>query len=812
MNTFKKATKRITAVAASAALVSSAVFGAGLSAYPSNFVKSGEFDGTVVIGATADSAAATSIISDLASELSGDSEKVKITAKMTSTDGGDIVSAIKEKSSLNYGDSFTDLIEELDEDSTDLLADGSVDNEDYTQTLTLVAADADSEFNYKYFKEVKGETEAAEGLFFKDGATFATYTLDLTELGDISTSDVQKDVEGEELTIMGNEFTIVDIDTNKLELIGGANKVSLGEGETSSVSIDGVSYEVEIQSVSGTGNDAKILLTINGESKSIDLNDVEEVAGISVAVTEIVSSNRDSVKGYASLVVGGQKLSFGSSSIEINDESVDDLYDDYKVDTTWSAKVLTINYRTDVDVLLEEGDSLNDVLFGAFTLSYDGTNEVEYSTVEITSTTDSVEFSGNLYNGKAIPSEFMISAIDSLDIPASLDNFQLGAEDTRIIFTGSDLATAGAGVTVSELDNSLDLLNHTVSGTVTFDLGLSTTDLDDLMFFTLEGKKEDMHLFQVSSSDEDKEGKSVISFDDILKSSMNGDDLEAADIKDKLDSVTFDAAGKTVSVDVSELSELSGEVTVGAKKSALYLENELMMNFEAAEAATNQLVFSYSSDADSDESATLTTTFTVQYDQHNTEAKSEDIALSISAGMSLADMGKSSDYQLGVDKYGTRVIVNDEDDNSVKIMVPSEEVVGKVSFNFGAAGSSVETYTVDADMADAKVAELEEAGYTVSTEKVSSEAVEFDITAPVMASEVSGTEDMIVVGGPAVNAVAASLLGEGVVGVEEGEAVVRYFADVNSVLVYGYDLAGTTAAAAKLNAGGLTGSEVKVNE
>ncbi|NQZ85426.1 MAG: hypothetical protein HRU03_06930, partial [Nanoarchaeales archaeon] len=58
--------------------------------------------------------------------------------------------------------------------------------------------------------------------------------------------------------------------------------------------------------------------------------------------------------------------------------------------------------------------------------------------------------------------------------------------------------------------------------------------------------------------------------------------------------------------------------------------------------------------------------------------------------------------------------------------------------------------------------------------------------------------------------VAASLLGEGVVGVSEGEAVIRFFAEENSVLVYGYDAAGTVAAANKLNAGGLTGEEVLV--
>lgn len=824
MNTFKKATKRITAVAASAALVSSAVFGAGLSNYPTNFVDNGEFEGAVVIGAEADSAAATSIISDLAAELSGDSEKVKITAKMTSTDGGDIVSALDDKTTLNYGGSFD--IEKLDEDSTDLLSDSDLDNKDYEQTLSFVGTKA--KFDYKLFTEVDANT-ATDGLYFENGASFAQYDLTFTDalsLTATSSDAANQKFVGETLTIMGNEFTVLEISTTELTLVGGANKVSLGEGESSSVSVDGVSYEVEVQSV----DEKKVLVTINGESKSVDFDEVEDIAGVTVGITEIVDSDRDSVKGYATLVIGGQKIKFdGSSEIELNDEDFSDVHEDYEISASWvgtsGSEKLAITYEIDDEILLAEGDSLTDSLFGAFTLSYDGVNDVEYSELVITSDKDSVDFSGNLYNGEAIPSEFQVS-VDETVLAANKDVFYLGSDDERIIFSGSQIVgNASSSTVVSSLDETytgLAVSADTTNTATSLDLNLSNAllDMDNVIFFTQETDKEDMHLYQVTSTKDDTTpGDSEISFDDLI-GNTDLNDRNANDLESDLESQTFaDSLSDIVTVVLASLSENTAETRNGrtGTDSTLYLENEMLLNFQDAEAG-NTMTLSYSTDADADAESILNEKIVIDFEQVVDGSNVDDteaVKLTLTDGsVSLAgeEFADDSDYDLYVDSYGTMVKFDTEDYKSVTISVPEEEVFGKISFNFGAAGSSVETFTVDADMADAKVAELEEEGYTVSTEKVSSESVEFDITAPVMASEVSGNEDMIVVGGPAVNSVAVSLLGEGVVGVEEGEAVVRYFAEANSVLVYGYDLAGTVAAANKLNAGGLTGEEVKVNE
>ena len=104
-NAFIKATKRITAVATSAVMASSAVFGAGLSNYPDNFNNTGV---SVVVGASAqasDSTAASAIIDSLKTETM----KYEVTyTKSTGGGGGDTVDAVRSNAELNYGEMLGD--------------------------------------------------------------------------------------------------------------------------------------------------------------------------------------------------------------------------------------------------------------------------------------------------------------------------------------------------------------------------------------------------------------------------------------------------------------------------------------------------------------------------------------------------------------------------------------------------------------------------------------------------------------------------------------------------------------------------------
>ncbi|NQZ85416.1 MAG: hypothetical protein HRU03_06880 [Nanoarchaeales archaeon] len=920
-NKFKKATRRITAVAATALMVSSSVFGASLSDYPQNFVSSGEFDGQVVIGGNSDAAAATSVISDLKSDLMG-GEKVKITAKMAASGSGAIMSAIDSKETLNFGEKLEDVAEDLDDSTNILLDDEELDGDKYTQTLTL----KNGRLEYDIFDDLD-ETVARHGLVYDGDAAYAEYVIDFSDMiTDAGTTDTTwEDLVGESMMIMGNEFTVISLSDTQLELVGGSNKISLGEGESTTVSVDGVSYEIMIQSVSSSSSKEEVLLTVNGETVSIDQGDVEDVSGVTIAVTDLVPSSRDSIKGYASLVVGGQKINFEPGKVEINDEDFTDIYPDYDVTATFDSipntfDTLTITYKVDEFTSLKDGDSLIDPLFDSFMLTYNGLNNVEYSEFNIRSGKDEIKFSGNIHDGNSVPSEFKLTTDDT-----STGQLYLGSDKKRIYHKGSDLSfdtikfddgystgitntgtvattgvvaartfttnlnvtanlkgTGGNSITLEIIANTsttngvdsvvvtgtaIVVNAHTV-GTVT-NLQISNAinnnaDAAKLVKVTGESgtagvaqaatalqnganlalSTNSLAKFSLSVDDSDVQSNmffSRVKDDDFFLYEIGGIDKVdfEADFKDLFASSTesnVDMAKLVGTLDLSQGNPLSGYnnsfniTTLNLGLSELYLENELIMDFTNVEHpslmstadTSRNLIFKYHSDIEMDDTADgyEDNKFEISFARDASDFDTDAIHIKLSSLVNnfimSTDVVEDSDFEISIDHYGTRVTVDTDDFSSIKIEVPNKEVQGLVDINFGGAAPQVSTYTVDKASADAKVKQLEDDGYTVTTETVSTMAVSFDITAPVMASDVTGMSDMVVIGGPAANMVAAKLLGVPfpsfgeASGLEEGEAVVRYFSNSNSVLVYGWDAAGTVAAANKLNSGGLSGSSVDV--
>lgn len=824
MSKFAKATKRITAVAASAALVSSAVFGASLGSYPNNFVSDGEFDGKVVVGASADAmdtASATSIIDNLKDEFSGSSEKVRITYK-SSSEGGEEVDAVKSTSQLNYGETLGSVTETggFDDSDADVLEDGKFDNgisdEDYEQTITL----SNGVFNYALRDEVEGVDEIANGIFYSNDQAFATYTLDLKNAINLSTpstqSDLDDDMVGKTLTIMGNEFTIGSItrdtdDLDKLELLGGANKVSLGEGESTTVTIDGNSFEVSVQSVSTD----KVLISVNGQSKSIDEFDTEDLGGVTIAVTDIVSSSRDLVKGYAELVVGGQKVTIedGNTLVKVNDEDVDDLFEGYEVyadmsDSQAGMDTITITYQVSEDTLLEAGDSLNDVLFDAFELVYEGTNNPEYSTVELTSADDDVKIDGELINGEDV--DGLMIHMDSAN-----NVYLTGDQDSdRIFYSGS----VYMNIDSDNGTNGISAINSS-SGA----LPVQTGGAIDMLQFNLADSSIDGSGFIVYSDDDEQY---LYEIDSVDTNDNEVDVTEYFDGKDK-DGLTATEFG--TDLEVSNLGNGVGTFTnfslSNLSTPVIGFANELLIDFDEVEsialaAAGGNLTVSLDEDVDGDNAADELENFNISIGFDT--GSDDEFTLTVGSSSHFVNSGNEdnkdgdNDVQTLVTVYGTKVEYDNDEKTWVKIMTPEEQVYANVNLVFGGSGSVSESVTVAAAEAEAKVAELEEEGYTIVEEvTMTQEEVEFDVTAPVTDADVSGASDMIVVGGPAVNAVARELLGIEAytmedAGVAAGEAVVQYFADSNSVLVYGYAAEDTKAAAEKLNAGGLTGDLVNV--
>jgi hypothetical protein len=93
------------------------------------------------------------------------------------------------------------------------------------------------------------------------------------------------DVGSNTIELFGTEYTISsDSDADTLILFGGANKQTLTEGETATVDVGGVSYEVSLIGVSDTDT---VIVQVDTVSRTIDEGNSRKIEGLEVYVEEV---------------------------------------------------------------------------------------------------------------------------------------------------------------------------------------------------------------------------------------------------------------------------------------------------------------------------------------------------------------------------------------------------------------------------------------------------------------------------------------------------------------------------------------------
>lgn len=870
----KNATKKIVAVATSAAVVSSTVFASGLANYPSNFVEDDKFMGQVVIGSEADSAAAVSIINDLKAQFSGEEEMVKVSYQKTESADGETVKFAESGESWNFGEANSDvrtsMFDEADSESIlsdELTFDNGLSDEDYSQELSF----DDNAVKFEHTLRDEHSDEISTHLFVDNGDNgyISKYVLELDNalVGADAAGDSGNFV-GETLEVLGNEYTITEVgfDTtlgiDKLGLIGGANKISLGESEETTVSVDGKDYTVSIQSVSNN----EVLLTVNGESNSIDEYDTEQLGGITIAVTDLVDSSRDSVKGYAEIVIGGNEILLeNGQEVKVNDEEISDVYEDYKVVSTftnsgtndeWTGFELAYSTDDTDGILLTAGDSWEDKVFNKFSLAFDGTNDVDYSEVELTASSDKLSLTGTTESEDSF-SEDIAHAVDDAasnpsvrliggdeDTPMLLADITFGA-NVNVASGVTDGAVAVAdtsGVTgttehvvYEELGGTAgqyDVANDRViyAGTADeiaalFNLTAANSNVDGILMTEADagmrfvaGDVDGQYLYEIASYDSADDETSV---DEVYSGDSVTTDKDNLDVASKLDDVTT----FTITTDVFTVLDADYDLTFNGN---LAFEDEFMVDLSGVSsitADTSTISFDYDEDDldvdDSGDASGFSVTMSWDNDDDEFVIGSPDngAVIDFGSGTEQDTEDGNDNVQEFVTKYGTKLVYDNDEGSYVKVHTPEEQVEAEVSLVFGEAGNTESgSRTVSADEVEAVKEELEADGYTITgTETMTSEEVEFMVEGAVMDSEADlAAGNHIVVGGPAVNAAARAYLGieeytMEQAGVAMNEYVIKYFEEANSVLVYGYSAADTAAAAAKLNAGGLSGEEVRNN-
>ncbi|MCK4714169.1 MAG: hypothetical protein KAT35_01225, partial [Candidatus Aenigmarchaeota archaeon] len=117
-------------------------------------------------------------------------------------------------------------------------------------------------------------------------------------------------VDGNEIELFGTTWTIsADSDTTKMVVFGGANKQTLTEGETATVTVGGVSYDISLIGVSDTDT---VIVKVGDVSRTVDEGQSRNIGGLEVYIDSVFYLSKESQ-------VSSAQLTFGSSEVVFED-------------------------------------------------------------------------------------------------------------------------------------------------------------------------------------------------------------------------------------------------------------------------------------------------------------------------------------------------------------------------------------------------------------------------------------------------------------------------------------------------------------
>jgi hypothetical protein len=385
-NIFRKA---IT-VLGSAALIGATVGAAAAASYPSPFTS----NTAVVVSGNANAApldltGASAIAADLSSVAAGS------TGGSTTVSGGDSVLLERTSDKLNLGNSAsTVFVTSLDaEDMPNLLADGTYTDDDnteydYTQKITLgsnlvLEHFADSDYKDKM---------PTVGIKLSDDEHVLNYTLEFTTNPHFNDTYL----ETTNMVLMGKTYYVLDVvnsttaNSRKVTLLDSANSAVITEGET--LTVGGKSVSIEFISSS----EAK--LSIDGESTNslaeggtYKLDD-----GSYIGIKDILYSSKDTGVSKVEISIGSGKLEItNGAQVELNDETVQEVVGFIDVDSSLDLDKVTLQWTVDDESFIASGSELELPGFESVKLSisnfiveaeeetsvsYDGSDVIELST------------------------------------------------------------------------------------------------------------------------------------------------------------------------------------------------------------------------------------------------------------------------------------------------------------------------------------------------------------------------------------------------------------------------------------------------
>jgi len=820
MNT-NKLFKKITAVATGATMLGATVMGAlaaDLSDYPDMFVDGGTFNGYIVIGdsaKSADTAAAIDITNSMF--LSGSSGESTVTVIE-----GDSWLAETSSNFLEIGEALDDIESYLSESELDALSDEAIENSkgtaDYEQFLYL-NPDADSDVTF----EEDDDDQVGYMYLIENNDVFAKYELEFTSAleSDIDSNDRYEDIEDEEIVLMGITYTIVlgehESDGPTLTLMGGSVSASLEEGETASFEIDGEDYEVTLLSVDGDDSDnEEVQFSINGETTNkLEDGDTDVLDGsdLTIGVYDITYQEYAGGIHRAKFFLGADKIELDNSAtggvVKVNEETINGL--DVVFDYSNTSDEITIdsfyvNMTAQDDYYLAAGDKLSE------------DSELDEPQLLFTENWD-IEFAEIYMPGMELTEVTYTESDAQLTLDVELEGGEVSFD---VVYVDEDMDLVYAGEDEDE-PFVMDIMNWSIAEDSYFFLSNEDpTDADS------DAKS---YLLRYDSADACDDDGAKIYFTNIA----TGESIERS-LDDSSSDCTFDiklggttfefsngtkylnSTGNATST-ISEVSlattddwDVSFDGTVGqsgwtvgadghkgtlslrtADNHLVELATDNMLSLMNASFSSETFWNETVNDTDNDVDLTITVDDTDKYDDTG------DASVVVFS----ATFADASDEISPTLQTGTMTDEQSESDPSDNDIDLYRTFYGSLLTVDSSSSSSPDNYDIEipSEQAEVKMYVTSGATYSVATASGSADRVAIPVDANKFDSEISSVsaQNLIVVGGPCVNTVAAELMGNPsncAEGFTPGVARIKLFENGDSVamLVAGYSADDTTLA------------------
>lgn len=283
---------------------------------------------------------------------------------------GDSYEFQKSSTKLHLGDDLTSIKSTLDEDEMPVLLNDGVYTDSNNNDFDFSQSITMSSSSLSMFDDSDySRDDPTIGFRYASGSSVLSYTLDFTDEPAIA------DMDTSDLTIMGKDYYVLETSNTAsgttITLLDSAASSVVAEKEPQTITSNGTSYTVATEWVGETS--AK--LNVNGEITN-DLSEGETYKlndGSYLGVKDIMYSAKDSGVSRVEYSIGSGKIILGDNGdeVEMNDDNINGLTSTI-VNNSDALTSITIAWDTDDDGFVTKDSVLTMPGFKTVSLSYTG--------------------------------------------------------------------------------------------------------------------------------------------------------------------------------------------------------------------------------------------------------------------------------------------------------------------------------------------------------------------------------------------------------------------------------------------------------